>query len=120
PRDESICRLELFRRSMSTKTQNQNEKETDWQTKTKEPSFYKVIIHNDDYTPMEFVVHVLEVFFQRSLEEATQIMLMVHHQGAGVAGIYPKDIAETKSLQVNQYSQENEHPLKTSIEREEK
>lgn len=105
---------------MSTKHQTNTDAEEQFETALKEPSFYKVLIHNDDYTPMDFVVHILEDFFDRSPEEATQIMLMVHHQGAGVAGIYPKDIAETKSLQVNQYSQENEYPLKTSTEREEK
>lgn len=105
---------------MSTKRQTEEAFEEAFETELKEPSFYKVIIHNDDYTPMDFVVHVLEDFFDRTMEEATQIMLMVHHQGAGVAGIYPKDIAETKSLQVNQYSQENEYPLRTSTEKEEK
>jgi ATP-dependent Clp protease adaptor protein ClpS len=103
---------------MSQKTQSDTSAEVQFDTELKEPSFYKVLIHNDDYTPMDFVVHILEDFFGRSHEEATQIMLMVHHQGAGVAGIYPKDIAETKSMQVNQYSQEHEYPLKTSVEKE--
>lgn len=103
---------------MSQKTQSDTSAEVQFDTELKEPSFYKVLIHNDDYTPMDFVVHILEDFFGRSHEEATQIMLMVHYQGAGVAGIYPKDIAETKSMQVNQYSQEHEYPLKTSVEKE--
>ncbi|MEC9281817.1 MAG: ATP-dependent Clp protease adapter ClpS [Bdellovibrionota bacterium] len=103
---------------MSQKTQTGTQTERALDTQIKEPSFYKVLIHNDDYTPMDFVVHVLEDFFDRSPEEATKIMLMVHHQGAGVAGIYPKDIALTKSMIVNQYSQENDHPLKTSIEKD--
>lgn len=89
-------------------------------TKTAKPKMYKVIIHNDDYTPMDFVVHILVDFFDRTMDEATDIMLKVHHQGSGIAGIYPKDIAETKSIQVNDYSQANEYPLKTSVEREEK
>lgn len=77
---------------------------------------YKVLLLNDDYTPMEFVVHVLEIFFGMPREKATQIMLAVHTQGAAVVGIFPKDIAETKSEQVNQYSQENQHPLVSTIE----
>ncbi len=86
--------------------------------KERKASLFKVIIHNDDYTPMDFVVHVLEKFFQKNSTEAEQIMLDVHHKGAGVAGIYTKDIAETKSLAVNEYSRMHEHPLKTSTERE--
>ncbi len=84
--------------------------------KLKRPPMYKVILLNDDYTPMEFVVHVLEVFFTMEREKATQIMLTVHTQGAAVVGIFPRDIAETKSEQVNQYSQENQHPLVSTIE----
>lgn len=103
---------------MSTQKQTNEQSATDLATELKEPSFYKVLIHNDDYTPMDFVVHVLEDFFDRSHEEATQIMLMVHHKGAGIAGIYPKDIAETKSLMVNKHAQDNEYPLKTSVEKE--
>lgn len=82
----------------------------------KRPPMYKVVLLNDDYTPMEFVVHVLEVFFAMDREKATQIMLTVHTQGAAVVGIYPRDIAETKSEQVNQYAQENQHPLISTIE----
>jgi ATP-dependent Clp protease adaptor protein ClpS len=84
--------------------------------KLKRPSMYKVLLLNDDYTPMEFVVHVLEVFFAMDREKATQIMLTVHTQGAAVVGIFPRDIAETKSEQVNQYAQENQHPLVSTIE----
>ena len=82
----------------------------------KRPPMYKVVLLNDDYTPMEFVVHVLEIFFAMDREKATQIMLTVHTQGAAVVGIYPRDIAETKSEQVNQYAQENQHPLISTIE----
>ena len=71
---------------------------------------------NDDYTPMEFVVEVLEVFFQLDRERATHIMLAVHTQGKGVCGVYTRDIAETKTAQVNQYSRQNEHPLLCEIE----
>ena len=84
--------------------------------KLKRPPMYKVVLLNDDYTPMEFVVHVLELFFQMDREKATQIMLTVHTQGAAVVGIYPRDIAETKSEQVNQYAQENQHPLISTVE----
>jgi len=83
---------------------------------TKKPPMYKVVILNDDYTPMEFVVHILESFFALNREKATQIMLSIHTTGAGVAGIFPRDIAETKSEQVNQYAQENNHPLMSTVE----
>ena len=84
--------------------------------KLKRPPMYKVVLLNDDYTPMEFVVHVLELFFAMDREKATQIMLTVHTQGAAVVGIFPRDIAETKSEQVNRYSQENQHPLISTVE----
>lgn len=82
----------------------------------KRPPMYKVLLLNDDYTPMEFVVHILENFFSMQREKATQIMLVVHSEGKAVVGIYPRDIAETKSEQVNLYAQENDHPLMSSIE----
>ena len=84
--------------------------------KLKKPPLYKVILLNDDYTPMEFVVEVLERFFQMTREQATQIMLTVHTKGKGVCGIYTRDIAETKMTQVNQYARENQHPLLCEIE----
>jgi len=84
--------------------------------KLKRPPLYKVILLNDDYTPMEFVVHVLEVFFAMNREKATQIMLTVHTEGSAVVGIFPRDVAETKSEQVNQYAQENQHPLISKVE----
>jgi ATP-dependent Clp protease adaptor protein ClpS len=77
---------------------------------------FKVLLVNDDYTPMEFVVHVLERFFGMNREKATQVMLTVHTAGSAVVGIFPRDIAETKSEQVNQYSQENQHPLVSTVE----
>ena len=82
----------------------------------KRPPMYKVILLNDDYTPMEFVVHILEIFFGMNREKATQIMLIVHTEGGAVVGIFPRDIAETKSEQVNQYAQENSHPLMSTVE----
>ena len=84
--------------------------------KLKKPPMYKVILLNDDYTPMEFVVHVLEAFFGMNREKATQVMLAVHTQGSAVVGIFPRDIAETKSEQLNQYAQENQHPLVSRVE----
>ncbi len=82
----------------------------------KRPPLYKVVLLNDDYTPMEFVVEVLEVFFRMNREQATHVMLTVHTQGKGVCGIFTRDIAESKAAQVNQYSRDNEHPLLCEIE----
>jgi ATP-dependent Clp protease adaptor protein ClpS len=82
----------------------------------KRPPMYKVILLNDDYTPMEFVVHILERFFGMNREKATQVMLAVHTQGSAVVGIFPRDVAETKSEQVNRYAQENQHPLVSRVE----
>ncbi len=84
--------------------------------KLKRPPLYKVLVLNDDYTPMEFVVYVLEVFFGMSHDKATQIMLHVHTRGVGVCGVYTRDIAETKVAQVTQCAQENQHPLKCTME----
>jgi ATP-dependent Clp protease adaptor protein ClpS len=86
-------------------------------SETKTPSLYRVIIMNDDYTPMEFVIHVLQRFFHKDLDEATKIMLQVHHQGSGVCGVFSYEIAETKVYQVNQYARQNRHPLKCTMEK---
>ncbi|WP_426417703.1 ATP-dependent Clp protease adapter ClpS [Aestuariirhabdus sp. LZHN29] len=86
--------------------------------KLKPPPMYRVVLLNDDYTPMDFVVEVLELFFNMNREKATHVMLSVHTQGKGVCGIFTRDIAETKAEQVNQYSRECEHPLQCKIERE--
>ena len=80
------------------------------------PSMYKVILLNDDYTPMDFVVDVLRIFFNMNIEKATQIMLKVHTEGKGVCGVFTRDIAETKANQVNDYSKECEQPLLCNIE----
>ena len=85
--------------------------------KTGTPALYKVVLLNDDFTPMEFVVSVLMKFFGKSLGQSTEIMLNVHHQGVGVCGYYPRDIAETKVNQVNRHSRDSGHPLKCSMER---
>lgn len=82
----------------------------------KPPSMYQVVLLNDDYTPMEFVVEILEMFFNMNREKATQVMLAVHTQGKGICGIYTRDIAETKAAQVNQYAKDCEHPLLAEIE----
>ena len=85
--------------------------------KLKRPPLFKVILINDDYTPMEFVVHVLEIFFGLDRETATRIMLEVHTRGKGICGIYTHEIAETKVSQVNSYSRENQHPLLCTMEK---
>lgn len=82
----------------------------------KQPPLYRVILLNDDYTPMEFVVLVLQKFFRMDEEQATQVMLHVHTRGVGVCGVYTKDIAETKVHQVNDYARSNQHPLLCAME----
>ena len=84
--------------------------------KLKRPPQYKVLLLNDDYTPMEFVVHILEDFFSMDREKATQVMLNVHTKGMGVCGVYSRDIAETKVELVNTYARESQHPLKCAME----
>jgi len=90
---------------------------TDHKTKVKEPPLYKVLLHNDDYTSMEFVVLLLEKVFNKSTPEATRIMLNVHRQGIGIAGVYHKEIAETKMAIVHDLAQKNEYPLRCSMEK---
>jgi ATP-dependent Clp protease adaptor protein ClpS len=84
--------------------------------KPKPPSMYRVVLLNDDFTPMEFVVDVLERFFNKNREQATQIMLQVHTEGSGVCGIYPHGIAETKVSQVLAYANEHQHPLQCAMQ----
>lgn len=86
--------------------------------KTAKPSMYKVLLLNDDYTPMEFVVHVLERFFHKNHEEATQIMLHVHRKGVGICGVYPYEIAETKVTQVIDLARKHQHPLQCTLEKD--
>lgn len=81
------------------------------------PSMYKVILINDDYTPMEFVIDVLLKFFSYDVERATQLMLRVHYQGKAVCGNYTAEVAETKAIHVNRYARENEHPLLCTLEK---
>lgn len=84
--------------------------------KPKLPPMFKVLLLNDDYTPMEFVVETIERFFNKDREQATQIMLKVHTEGMGVCGVYPQDIAETKMTQVLMHAKEYQHPLQCIIE----
>ena len=86
--------------------------------KTKKPSLYKVLLLNDDYTPMEFVVHVLEKYFNKARPEATRIMLHVHQKGVGVCGVYTFEVAETKVTQVMDFSRQHGHPLQCTLEKE--
>lgn len=103
---------------------SRNEPETDGLTITKprpkvaKPSFYKVILLNDDFTPMDFVVHILKKFFSKSEPEAQAIMLEVHQKGSGLAGVFTFEVAETKSYMVNEYAKGHQHPLKCIVERE--
>ncbi|WP_453955262.1 ATP-dependent Clp protease adapter ClpS [Bradyrhizobium sp. USDA 377] len=85
--------------------------------KTKRPNLYRVLILNDDYTPMEFVVHVLEKFFQKDVEAATKIMLHVHHHGIGECGVFTYEIAETKVTQVMDFARKHQHPLQCVMEK---
>ena len=86
--------------------------------KTKKPSLYKVLLLNDDYTPMEFVVHILERFFNKNREEATRIMLHVHRRGVGVCGVYTYEVAETKVTQVMDFARQHQHPLQCTLEKD--
>ncbi|CAK0744878.1 specificity factor for ClpA-ClpP chaperone-protease complex [uncultured Gammaproteobacteria bacterium] len=97
---------------------NQTGVVTKTRPKTKKPSMYKVFMLNDDYTPMEFVIHALERFFNKTRDEATEIMLHVHRRGVGLCGVYTLDVAETKATQVMDFARQNEHPLQCTIEKE--
>lgn len=86
-------------------------------TRTKRPSHYKVLMLNDDYTPMEFVVHVLQRFFKMDMEEATRVMLHVHQRGVGICGVFSYEVAETKVNQVMDFARQNQHPLQCTLEK---
>ena len=90
---------------------------TKTRAKPKKPSQYKVLLLNDDYTPMEFVVIVLKRFFRMDMEEATRVMLHVHQKGVGVCGIFPYEVAETKVNQVMDFARQNQHPLQCTLEK---
>ncbi|MEZ5998504.1 MAG: ATP-dependent Clp protease adapter ClpS [Hyphomonas sp.] len=91
---------------------------TQTRVRTKKPSLYRVLLLNDDYTPMEFVVHILERFFNRSREQATRIMLHVHQKGVGLCGVYTFEVAETKVAQVLDLAKRHEHPLQCVMEKD--
>jgi len=86
--------------------------------KTKKPSLYKVLLLNDDYTPMEFVVHILEKIFGKSREEAVDVMLHVHRHGVGICGVFTYEVAETKVAQVIEFARRHQHPLQCTMEKE--
>lgn len=85
--------------------------------KVKPPSLYKVVLNNDDYTPMEFVIEVLQLFFSMDLEKATQLMLMVHYEGKAICGIFSAEVAEMKVTQLMMYAKEHQHPLLCTMEK---
>ena len=116
PSKETMSMLSL---SSSSDSQNNSEDGVileQVRPKVKKPPLFKVVLLNDDYTPMEFVIEVLEFFFQMNREKATHIMLMVHTKGKGICGVYTRDVAETKSTQVNEYARANKHPLLCQVE----
>ena len=86
--------------------------------KVKKPSLYKVLLLNDDYTPMEFVVHILEKFFSKSREDAVEVMLHVHRHGVGICGVFTYEVAETKVAQVIEFARRHQHPLQCTMEKE--
>jgi len=86
--------------------------------KPKKPAMYRVLLLNDDFTPMDFVIHVLERFFSKNRQEATEIMLQVHRRGVGVCGVFTYEVAETKVNLVMDYARKNEHPLQCTMEKE--
>jgi ATP-dependent Clp protease adaptor protein ClpS len=120
--DISRERAQISSSSMATDRPKQDESDgdlaTDQRPKVERPRRYVVVLHNDDYTTMEFVVHVLMKFFHLGETESTQIMLHVHHKGYGIVGAYTRDVAETKSAQVMDYAKEHGHPLRCTAEPE--
>mgnify|MGYP003537724807 CR=1 FL=1 len=102
---------------MATKHQGDSELKTS-ESKVKPPPMFQVVMYNDDYTPMEFVVHVLERFFNKAREDAEVIMMQVHRQGVGVCGVYTYEVAETKVAQVIAFAQRHQHPLQCTLEKE--
>lgn len=98
------------------KTSGQDSVATEDLVEIKEPKLYKVLLHNDDYTSMEFVISILENIFNKSTPDATQIMLNVHHEGRGIAGVYTREIGETKISIVHQLAEKNGFPLRCSME----
>ncbi|MBC7740788.1 MAG: ATP-dependent Clp protease adaptor ClpS [Bdellovibrionaceae bacterium] len=103
---------------MSTRRFDNPDLDLDIDSEVAEPKLYKVLMHNDDYTPMDFVIFVLKKIFGKSDSAAHEIMLDVHHKGVGLAGVFSFEVAESKVAQANQFAKANQHPLKTSYEEE--
>ena len=99
------------------KTSFEEQKQVQDKEELQEPSLYKVLLHNDDYTTMDFVIMILETVFKKDMPEATRIMLNVHNQGVGIAGVYTREIAETKIGIVHDMARKNQYPLKCSLEK---
>lgn len=119
PTTDSLCVMAILHAGMTRPDAPEYDDDLAVQSAEPElarPPLYKVILHNDDFTPMEFVVEVLQEFFNMDSEQAVQVMLAVHTQGKATCGIFTRDIAETKSYQVNEYARECEHPLMCDIE----
>ncbi len=113
-----ICYSSVMSQKNDSQTDDNSSTQVLERVKTKEPSFYKVLLLNDDYTPMEFVTLILQKFFQKSREEAENIMLQVHKEGRGIAGVFNFETAETKMHFVNTYAHQNKHPLQSVIEKD--
>lgn len=118
PKKNKRSGLLVTLQSSNSKSNPVEDFETGSIVETREPSMYKVILLNDDYTPMDFVVHILKSIFRHDDASAEKIMMNVHKQGLGIAGVYTHEVAETKSFQANQLAKANKYPLKTIIEEE--
>ena len=116
--------MEQQQQTMNGEDKNNNDDDTTTgvaiksRPKTKKPAMYKVLMLNDDYTPMEFVVHALEAYFSKSYEEAYRIMMHVHQKGVGICGVYTYEVAETKVNQVMDLARQHQHPLQCTIEKD--
>ncbi len=97
---------------------NENSLLTKEKVKLKKPEMYAVVMINDDYTPMEFVIYVLQSVFKKNYEDAKKIMLLIHNQGKGICGVFPLDIAETKANQVVEFARINQHPLECKVQKQ--
>ena len=97
---------------------NENNTITKEKSKLKKPEMYAVVMLNDDYTPMEFVIYVLQSVFKKNYEDAKKIMLLIHNQGKGICGVFPLDIAETKANQVVEFARINQHPLECKVQKQ--
>ena len=129
-RREFICRVSTEKRDMADEHDNDHDQDQDIDQgpgvgvvqktapRTKRPSLYKVVLLNDDYTPQEFVVWLLQAIFKKDAEEAVRIMMHVHNTGVGICGVYTYEVAETKVAQVMELSRRNQHPLQCMMERE--